>query len=319
MDEENNAPPQGESEPQSIASIEDKLGSFDFDAPPSPAGEQKAPPEPVDAEVEAPFAEEAPTEKPLTDDDPEETLRDGTKVKRSELKRAYRPDWETQVKTFAEQQAAFQRATAGYSQAQQQAAAQLQQVVGILQERMPKAPDPELSKTDPFEYLQQKTRYDTELGKLQQARAAQAHFAQQAHHQQRQAFQKRLIQERDATLRVFPDLKDPVKATRFAEDTKTLGVKLGFSEKELSGINDHRLVRLIHMALQAERYEKAQETAKAKAVKAAAERPPVEVQAPQRRRSPSQVDADTRRAALLRLSKNPNSAKAAEDVLSRFD
>jgi hypothetical protein len=319
MDEENQgAAPEAAPEP-SIEQIEDKLGSFDFDAPAAPAGEARAQPEPASDEAKESLAGETEAERPAqTDDDPEVILRDNQKVKLSELKRGYRPDWEKQVRDFQARQEAFQRNAAGYNQSQQQAAGLLQNAISVLQERLPKPPDPELAKSDPFEYLQQKTQYDIDAGKLQQAKMAQAYFAQQAQQQNRQALQKRLIQERDATLTHFPDLKDPVKATKFQEDTKTLGAELGFSSRELSGINDHRLIRLIDLALKAKKYEKDLDAARAK-LKAASEKPPVEVQAPQRRRTSAQVQADTLRASMSRLSKNPNSSQAAEDVLSRFD
>lgn len=313
MEDQNNAAVAA-SEP-----TEEQASVLDFDPPSSPpaGGEQSITQEAGDADVGAAPAGEEPAEQRAPDDDPEISLRDNTKVKLSELKRSYRPDWEKQVQTFAQQQKQFAQATQGFTQAQQQSAAVLQSAVAFVQSRMPKAPDLALLESDPFEYQKQKAHYDAQQGELHQLRAMQAHQYQQAVQQQRQAMQRRVLQEREATLRLLPDLKDPVRATKFAEEVKTLGTELGFSTAEMNDIRDHRILRLISKALKADQYEKASAAAKAKLKEV--QKPPVEVQAPQRRRSSAQVQSDTLRARLETLRKNPNSAKAAEDVLSRFD
>ena len=124
--------PTGGSEPvsndTSKEALESKLASFDFgDAEPpkkkSADDDAAQPKEAGDDEAMATVAAEAKAEQPATeDDDPEETLRDGRKVKRSELKRGYRPDWEARIQQHMQREQAFAQATNGFNQAQQQTA-----------------------------------------------------------------------------------------------------------------------------------------------------------------------------------------------------
>jgi hypothetical protein len=317
MTEETNAAPQGASEPESVQNVEDKLASFDFDAQPAPAGATEKPQEAGDDEVlETLAGETSAQETAPEDDDPEEILRDGTKVKRSELKRAYRPDWEKQVQEFSQRQEAFQRATAGFTAQQQQAAQMLQNAVAIVQSRMPKAPDRALLDSDPFEYQKQKANYEDGLVELQRVKQAQAYQWQQARQQQQQQQQVHLRREYEAALRVLPDFKDPVKFAKFTEEAKEYAVTRGYKPADLNGVHDHRLLAVIHDAVEGRRLKAA--LTKAKEKLKAAVKPPVEVQAPQKRRTPSQVESEGLRAQMDRLRKNPSSTKIQEDVLGRF-
>jgi hypothetical protein len=321
MTEETNAAPQGASEPESIASVEDKLASFDFDAPPAPAGETEKPQEAGDDEVLETLAGETGTQETAPeDDDPDEILRDGTKVKRSELKRAYRPDWEKQVQEFSQRQEAFQRAIAGFTQDQQRAAQLLQNAVAVVQSKMPKPPDERLLDTDPFEYQKQDHLFKKAQGELHNLKAAQAYQFQQIRQQQQHQQRIRLHQEKEAVLRILPDFKDPVKFAKFSEEAKEYATTRGYKPSDLDGVYDHRLLAVIHDAVEGRRIKA--DLAKTKErlakLKAEAVKTPVEVQAPQKRRTPSQVESESLRAQMDRLRKNPSSTKVQEDVLGRF-
>jgi hypothetical protein len=325
MADEQPAPASGSApapEPSNEA-LESQLASFDFgDAEPEkkpPAGgEQAKPKEAGDDEAMATVAAEAKAEQPAPeDDDPEETLRDGKKVRRSELKRGYRPDWEARIQQHMQREQAFAQATNGFNQAQQQTAVLLQQAVEVVASRMPQAPDPSLVDTDPFEYQRRKLIYDTEKSKLDDIVVRRDAFMQKTRADQYQATQRQLLHEREATLRALPDLRDPVKAAKFVEGTKSLGAELGYTPQELAQVRDHRLMKLINMALEGKRMKAAYESARAKLKENAAKA--VEVQTPQRRRTPSAVESQSIATRIKTLAKNPNSAKAAVDVLSQFD
>jgi hypothetical protein len=320
--------PTGGSEPASNdasnEALESKLASFDFgDAEPpkkkSADDDAAQPKEAGDDEAMATLAGEAKAEQPAQpeDDDPEETLRDGRKVKRSELKRGYRPDWEQRIQAHMQREQAFAQATHGFNQAQQQTAGLLQQAVEVVASRMPQAPDPNLVDTDPFEYQRRKLIYDTEKAKLDDIVVRRDAFMRQTQQQQYQATQRQLLHEREATLRSLPDLRDPVKAAKFVEGVKTLGAELGYTPVELAQVRDHRLMKLINLALEGKQMKAAYEKARAKLKENAAKA--VEVQTPQRRRTPSSVAADVMNAKIKRLAKSPNSSQAAVDVLSQFD
>lgn len=321
--------PTGGSEPASNdasnEALESKLASFDFgDAEPpeprkKPAGDDKAQPQEAgDDEAMATLAGEAKAEQPAPeDDDPEEVLRDGSKVKRSELKRGYRPDWEQRINAHMQREQAFARATHGFNQAQQQTAGLLQQAVEVVASRMPQAPDPSLVDTDPFEYQRRKLIYDTEKAKLDDIVVRRDAFMRQTQQQQYQTTQRQLLHEREATLRALPNLRDPVKAAKFVEGVQNLGAELGYTPVELAQVRDHRLMKLINLALEGKQMKAAYERARAKIKENATNA--VEVQTPQRRRTPSAVAADKLAARIKTLAKNPNSSQAAVDVLSQWD
>ena len=317
MDQEQ--PPQ--EAPVTNESIEDKLGSFDFDKALGP--ESKPEPKSEDeTAIESLAGEEraAPEEKETEEEDPEVVLRDNTKVKLSELKKNYRPNYEQEAKVRAERDQAYAREVASFNASQQQMAQLLQQAAAVVQARMPQAPDPRMADEDPIEYLRQKTHYEQGLGELNKIRQAQYQHHQRAAYQQKQAQQQYLNQESQAALQAMPILRDKVKAAQFIEDTKALASQLGYRPDIVNQITDHRQLKLIEMALEGQRLKGSLEKAKAKLKEAQAR--PVEVQEPSRkRRTSSQVAGDEIRSKMSQLRKNPNSAKAAEAVLSdkRFD
>lgn len=303
-------------------SIEDKLGSFDFDerseAPAAAAPKEQAEPGDDDAISELAGEESGDKAKASDDEDREVILRDNSKVKISELKRGYRPDWEKQVAEFTERQKAFEQKTQGFTQAEQQYAQLLQQAAQFVEARMPKAPDVSLIETDPFEYQRQEAFYKLELGKLEQLKQTQQVFYQQTQQRHAQEHQERLAKERDATLQALPHLRDPVKAAKFYEDVKVLASELGFTPDEIAGVHSHKVMKLINLALEGKTLKASLEKAKAKLKEAAQQQKPPEVQEPRRRRSSAEVRSEQMRDQLNRLRKTGR-ASDAETVLSQWD
>lgn len=329
MAEENNAPLAGGGEAttapvaQQPQSIEDKLGSFDFDASSQQAPVAAEPKEQVepgddDAISELAGEESGDTAKPASDDDSETTLRDGSKVKIAELKRGYRPDWEKQVAEFTEKQKAFEQNTQGFTQREQQYAQLLHQAAMVVSANMPKEPDKGLVETDPFEYQRQDVLYRTKLGELQQIQQAQAQFAQQVAQRQEHEQREHIARERDATLAALPHLRDPVRAQKFYQDVKELAVEMGYSTADLAGIHDHRLMKVLNLALEGKQLKASLEKAKAKLKEARQAKPVPEVQEPSRRRSPAETRNEKMREQLARLRKTGR-PEHADAVLSQYD
>lgn len=308
----------------STQDIEDRLASFDFDETPQsePAGNEPAKHEAgddIDAEAAAAAASEAPTAQADDEDDREVNLRDNTKVKIRELKRAYRPNWETEVREFTEKQKAFQEKTQGFTQQEQAIAQILQNAIAFAEAELPKPPSDELRKQDIFAWTEAKAEYDARMGKLNELKANQAQMLQQAEARKQQEFREHVTRENQALLTKRPELRDPVKMTKFWEDTKTLAANLGFSPQEVGQISDHRVLLLINAALEGQQLKAAYERAKAKAAEAKKqnESKPV-VQSPQPRLSTAQREANGMRERLARLRKT-GSVADAEAFLSSFD
>ena len=141
---------------------------------------------------------------------------------------------------------------------------------------------------------------------------------QQAQAEQQYRQQQHLVQQANTVLQRMPELRDPVKFAKWAEELKSLAVAHNYRISDLSYLRDARLIGIFNEAMENRRNKAANESLKAK-LKAQAQKPAPSVQQPQRRRSTATVQADNMRAALTRLRNNPASQQAAEDVLSRFD
>jgi hypothetical protein len=310
-------------EPPTQGQIEEHLGNFDFDDAPDPRrAQQEAPPEtPQEAPQEA-APEQAPEQAPepppsLEAPDPEIEWN-GRKYKTSELKRGL-DQYRQQVTDFQRRQQAFQQQTEGFTQYQQQAAQMLQNAVKLVEQYMPRKPDPKLAETDPFAYQAQRANYEAAEEKVREARQNEQNFRQQAEAQQRQRYQQYIANQANATLQKLPELRDPVKFAKWSEELKSYAIAKGYIPQDLVHVRDNRLIDILNDGIKLRRLEAANESLKAKLKVQQAERPTPPVQQPQRRRSAATVQSDNMRAALTRLRNNPSSSTAAEDVLSRFD
>jgi hypothetical protein len=172
--------------------------------------------------------------------------------------------------------------------------------------------------TDPFEYQRQKARYDEGIVELQKLQHMRANHHQQAVQQQRQEMAKRAYYEEQAAYRKLPHLKDPVKRAQTIKDIGEYAAEVGYTPAEVNQLRDHRLLVMLHDAIEGKRAKAALEKAREKA-KAVVAAKPIEVQAPTRRRSTAEVQGDSFRKKVAALRANPSSTKAAEDALSQFD
>ena len=310
-------------EPPTPQQIEDHLGSFDFDdAPPVQRRGEQEPQEPrepqAQQEPQTPQEPQEPQEQPsLAPADPEIEWNN-RKWKMSEVQRSLAA-YQQRINEHHRREQAFQQQTQGFTQYQQQAAEMLQRAVQMVEQYMPRKPDPELARTDPLTYQQQRVEYDVALEKVQEARANQENFMRQAQAQQAWRQQQYLAQQAQTVLNKMPELRDPVKFAKWAEELKALAVAHNYQIRDLAHVRDARLIGILNDAMKARRYEAANESLKAKFKAQQAAKPAPSVQQPQRRRTTANVQADNMRAALTRLRNNPSSQQAAEDVLSRFD
>src|SRR5262245_6495127 len=305
--------------PRSDEQIEADLGSFDFDTGEAPAGGPAEPREPSEGEGSTGPAgvveQERPTE--ADDDEREVTMRDNRRLKISELKRGYLPEYPAHLRNLAEREQNFARVTAGFNQTQAYAARYLQGAIEYLQSKMPMKPDPRLIHSDLLEYNRQNALYEIENGKLQEMRNTRNVLVNQFQAAQRREFAERFRNEQLRTMHHLPDLKDPIKDAKWKQSARQLGAELGYSPQELSQMYDHRLMRLIDWAVKGKQYDAAFQRAKAKKAREAQEAPAM--QAPQRRRTSAEVQAASFNQRMTALKKNPNSTKLQDELLGSFD
>ena len=114
----------------------------------------------------------------------------------------------------------------------------------------PRPPADELLDSDPIGYMQDKARYDRELQayqqtalQMQQLQAQQAELTNRA----RQAYmedQKKLL------VQVIPEFSDQKAGTALRDQiVRTATQDYGYDPQELSGVTDHRHVRVLHDAM----------------------------------------------------------------------
>jgi hypothetical protein len=309
--------------PLTQGQVEEHLGAFDFDSPQQPVEprqerlqpEQEPQYEPQQAAPQEQGQQEPPPS--LEPDDPEIDWN-GRKYKTSELRRGL-DDYRARYADFQRRQQAFNQQTQGFTQYQQQAADMLGNAVKLVEQYMPRKPDPKLAETDPFAYQSQRATFEAATEKLEEARGNERRFQDQVRAQQHYRYQQYIANQASATLQKLPELRDPVKFTKWTEELKTVATKHGYVPSDMASLRDHRLLSVFNDAIKLHRLEAAHESLKAKLKVQQAEKPTPPVQQPQRRRSAATVQSENMRAALTRLRNNPSSSQAAEDVLSRFD
>jgi hypothetical protein len=303
--------------PDDTQAIEDKLGSFDFDDKPQapPAGEARQTTDEPGEDSDLVDLVEATEQKP-EDDDPEVNLRDNTKVRLSELKRAYRPSWKTEVEQFEARQREIEQKSQFFTQQEQLVMQAANAAAAIAERYIPKPPDPALAKQDPFAYAEQKADYDARLGELQMLQQQMAQASKQAAEKQQQALQQYYTKQQQALHAARPELKDPVKATKFWENVKQLGASVGYTPQEMAQIPDYRILLIAEKAFKYDALVAQRAKAAEKKVTPAKMEAPV--QAPGPRATPASSERQAARDQLSRLRKT-GSVRDAEAFLSRFD
>ncbi len=286
--------------------VEEETAAADEPEPEEPeveeAPEEDDTPEPPEPE------EETPTERKLR-------LRDGTEVSESDLKKAYgeQKDFQRERDAYLAEKAQFAQHAAQIRQQEQFFAQQMPHVLDTLRQQIPPPPDPSLRDTDPITFFLQKDAHEGAVNQFQRAQhAAQAH-RQQTSAAQQQAFEQFRQVEMTRLVEVMPELKDRKVVEQFDTDMRDAARHYGFTEKDYAEVVDHRSLRVLADASKWRRLQ----AQKPKAIEKAKEAPPV-VQAPARRRSTSEVQAQNTREQLSRLAKD-GSRQSAEAFLSRFE
>lgn len=171
------------------------------------------------------------------------SLKDGTKVTLGDLKAGNLRDADYRHKTQAlgnERRAVAERAS------------HLDAVTNAIAEHMAKAlppePDVTLAYSDPGRYVAQKAQYEAAMAQigtiLQSAGPAKAIGAELSDDQHRQ-----LLEAEDAKLATrFPATASKDGRKTFMDGARAAAKSLGYSDKELNGIVDHRTIALAYYA-----------------------------------------------------------------------
>lgn len=280
---------------------------------------------PAEDDDEADEAEDDAEEEPEDDADAQEEGEEGGDLDLDRAVTVKIDGKETQVKLREaldgyQRQADYSRKTAALAderksfdaerQAIQAERAQYAQLLPVLAERLKGAVEQvdwaKLKEEDPVEYAVRRLEVQEQAEQLQAVQAEQNRLQQLEHEQAVAAFNKRVEAEGEKLLEALPAWKDPAIQERDKAAVRAYGLKIGFSEDELSQASDSRAVVALYKAMKFDRLMS--KTAKAKAPGAGAPAPKP-LKPGSTNRPPVRVTAKT--DAMKRLSRSGSIEDAA--------
>lgn len=300
-------------EPQSDDQVEQEAGAdvseVETDEPELEADEAELSDEQPADEVEDEGEEVEATGTDDVDDDDDPILEIQTKygveeVKFSELTDGYMRNKDYTQKS--QENAAARKEIDAERVAVKQQKSELQNVLATLATEQHQEPD--WSKVDPAEYPRLRQEWDTSQAKKQQAADLYRQLQQQHHAEQMQ-------QAQAALLEYNPGWQDPAAWNSAWTDMVGVAETFGFSNDEISGIVDPRMIRILHEfgALKKGSAKQKQNVAKvAKRVAKAAKRP-----VPSAKPAQQQGEAKRVRHHMDRLKKSGSIEDAAQAILMK--
>lgn len=206
-------------------------------------------------DIRSPTVEEKKEAAPALTDDTKVTLKDGTEVSLTELKRGYlsRRHFTLKTQALAQERARVEELR-GLTQSQSTQTHALREALETVSAvLLPQQPDPSLIDVDPQSYKTQRENYEFVMGMIAHAQqTAQAEFnAAQAARQaeQRDTEHRQLMAKQEQQDRLFeqmPELKNPNVSRQFQEDAIDTMAEYGFGVSELDVIlNDVRTFQIV--------------------------------------------------------------------------
>ena len=153
------------------------------------------------------------------------------------------------MKQAADQRKQAEEAYNGLNQQREQLNQFMQQLgaQGVL--RKPTPPTKDLLSADPLGYIEADATYREEMGAFQ-AQQQQIGQHDKANKQaQDEARQVHLQSQMSELKKAIPEFGDATKATKMKEKLVKQGVSEGYSAEEISGIVDHRAMKVLHKAM----------------------------------------------------------------------
>jgi hypothetical protein len=135
-------------------------------------------------------------------------------------------------------------------QERQQVASMLQQAQAGGIPQPPKEPPKELFTSDPIGYMEQKLRFEDDLKQYQSSMGQYQQVIQQQTAAEQRAMDAYLKQEQQQLLAVEPELADPDVASKWKDRLLAKAPEIyGYTADEISGVMDHRALRVLADAL----------------------------------------------------------------------
>lgn len=217
--------------------------------------------EPEESEDEEPSEDEP--EDPETEDTPEPDPQPKTRkikvngeeveVTEEELEKGYSrtADYTRKTQQLAEEKAAVAAERTRYVETLTKLESTLEKLAG-------KEPDWDQlrQEMEPDEFAATYTDWQIHKDRLAKLAAERQKVEQEAAVENQKAYEKYLEQEHQKTLAKIPEWKDAKVAKQEVEEIRQFANSLGFSDEELAGVTDHRLMALLRKGMLQERAAK---------------------------------------------------------------
>ena len=202
--------------------------------------------------------EEDEQELALAADDMLVELADGTRTTVHELKRGSlrEADYTRKTQELSQQRQVFEAEQSRIKQLEEAATQEREAMATVLQATMPQKPDPSLIETEPTVYMRQMAVYEQQQDALKQVFAAEQNARQQQQQRAAKDHQSYLQRERAALNDAIPEFRDEKAFGEFKSDAVKYLHSEGFTDEELNGLSDHRMMKVIRKAMQAEKIGK---------------------------------------------------------------
>jgi len=189
------------------------------------------------------------------DQDPVFALEDGTEVNLDELKRGYlrQSDYTKKTQELAEGRKQLVQMMESRQQERQTLAENLNLAMSVVEPQLAelaKVDWDQLAQTDAYEYAEKRALWDQASARYNNLHQQAQALVQKQQQEAQAARQQKLKAERQKLNMAIPDMADPQKAKQLNASLKQYAMASGLSEQEAAGISDHRMVVMMHKAMQ---------------------------------------------------------------------
>tara|TARA_A100000172_G_C3041924_1_gene110838 strand:- start:499 stop:1512 length:1014 start_codon:yes stop_codon:yes gene_type:complete len=105
----------------------------------------------------------------------------------------------------------------------------------------------ELKDTDTLEYMEKRLEYQEAKEKISELNNERYRVQQQNESEMATVLQEKIQKEAELLVQQLPEYANP--DSNLKNDLRNYGIGLGFSEQEIDGITDHRVVMVLHKAM----------------------------------------------------------------------
>lgn len=178
------------------------------------------------------------------------TLSDGSEVPLAELKDGYfrQSDYTEKTEALAQERKAVDAIRADYEGRAQNIETAYQNLTNFVASLLPPEPDQALATSDPAAYVQQLAARNQMMQEMEAFAGQQHAIAGQMSEAHAVDLARMAETEQSKLLETMPELKDPGRKAAFDASVKKAAEHFGFSEEEVGGAIDHRILRMAHYA-----------------------------------------------------------------------